>query len=761
MGNDNNDKSDNHSLHGHERIICHFDLDAFYVACERELNPSALLGVPVAVSQYNPYGELRETSSEEVDRRLIVRPGGGGGGGQPVVDNGDANGSLIAVSYEARAASVRRNDRGRDAVKKCPDLCIVQVPVRHGKADLTMYRDASYRVLNKLVSSIKENPLLITTNEGDAASKIRVEKASIDEIYIDLTPAANAMAERVINERERLANKDSSTRSNSKHSENDEGYYYNNYWQEILSSSGVACCTTVGGVEDANENARAANALSKDELRRGSRWQVLDSSSESGGDATTDQGSRAWWQRDLRIEWTDMEIRLACGAALASRARSDVTSFFATAKANDDGTTTGNNNKRGEIFTLSAGISSNKTLAKLASGLKKPNRQTLVDPTNPDSLRKLFHPLPIGRIRGLGGKLGAEVSEKLCASTVGDIAKLSLADIERHYPQSPEDETARFLFNISRGICTEEVSDRTTAKSIACSKTFRNHLALDPTNEAEMRRWTGELCEELAERLSLDRKDNHRTPKLFVVSVKLGKENHVSRSSQAPRAHERFTDEALKLIRQIVGSSSSKIEGLGMSASSFVEVADESSSILAAFSRVSAKSQEGSSPAARSVAQKKKVSKLGSLKTLWYQSHNGKDGSRESPGEAEIDPDILSQLPPSIRSELTLSSQQHECIPTTSIVGRPEKKSGMERWLVQNDGTGSSVTKERTKLYSAGESRSNTRLRWDDIDQETLMELPADIRDAVIRDMKVSTSNFERQAKKPKKGIASFFAPAK
>lgn len=32
------------------RIVLHFDVDAMYVACERELNPD-LRGVPVGVSQ--------------------------------------------------------------------------------------------------------------------------------------------------------------------------------------------------------------------------------------------------------------------------------------------------------------------------------------------------------------------------------------------------------------------------------------------------------------------------------------------------------------------------------------------------------------------------------------------------------------------------------------------------------------------------------------------------------------------------------------
>lgn len=743
------------------RVVAHFDLDAFYVGCERELNPTALLNVPVAVSQYNPYGTLRETSSGEVDKRLIVRPG------KPV--DGDTNGSLIAVSYEARAASVKRNDRGRDAVRKCPTLRIVQVPVRHGKADLSMYRDASYRVLNKLVKSIKDNAL---TKGG--ADKIRVEKASIDEIYIDLTRVANEMAERVTEERDRCSGQGltSAATAEANDGSNDDEKTSSapgsSHWQELLYSFGASNCTTVGGVEETNANALAANALSKDELRRGSHFQVLDSTS-----ASIDACSRAWWQRDL-AEWSDLELRLACGAALASRARSDVAKHFA-AKA-DDGS-------EGETFTLSAGISTNKTLSKLASGMKKPNRQTLISPDD-DALQKLFHPLPIGRIRGLGGKFGVEVSEKLGVATVGDVAKLPIADIERHYPPSPDDETAQFLFNISRGICTEEVDDRTLAKSIGCGKTFRNHLALDPSNEQEMQKWAGELCGELTERLEVDRRENLRTPKLFGVSVHMSdKARSSSKSTATPRAYEKYTETATKLISQIVGSSRSKIEGLTVFVSSFVEVADESSSIMAAFGRAPKAAEEFSQKASsRVVFKKKEKERKGSLKTLWSHSENvdnsnesssevdkeGASSDRERSGANEdddddIDPDVLSQLPPSIQAEIRLSRGANKN-------AKPEEKNGINSWLSQ---TGSFSGGERSKegmakrpTTTADESRASEPFALpnaSDIDQQTLAELPADIREAVMRDIAVSTStrspHRQHQGNKRKR-IDSFFAPA-
>jgi DNA polymerase eta len=62
----------------------------------------------MAVVQYNP-NDPKEIGIDE-DRRMD-----------------DSDGSLIAVSYEARAAGVKRQMRGREAKKACPDLILVQV----------------------------------------------------------------------------------------------------------------------------------------------------------------------------------------------------------------------------------------------------------------------------------------------------------------------------------------------------------------------------------------------------------------------------------------------------------------------------------------------------------------------------------------------------------------------------------------------------------------------------------------------------------
>ncbi|XP_022006937.1 DNA polymerase eta isoform X1 [Helianthus annuus] len=122
------------------RIIAHVDMDCFYVQVEQRKQPR-LRGQPTAVVQYNSW------------------KGGG----------------LIAVGYEARKDGVKRSMRGNEAKKVCPQIQLVQVPMARGKADLTIYRNAGSEVVSIL------------------ARKGRCERASIDEVYLDLTDAAETM----------------------------------------------------------------------------------------------------------------------------------------------------------------------------------------------------------------------------------------------------------------------------------------------------------------------------------------------------------------------------------------------------------------------------------------------------------------------------------------------------------------------------------------------------------------------------------------
>ncbi|XP_062587283.1 DNA polymerase eta-like [Saccostrea cucullata] len=118
-----------------ERVIALVDMDCFYVQVEQRLHPETK-GLPCAVVQYKKW------------------KGGG----------------IIAVGYEARAKGVTRNMWGDDAKAKCPNIHFFRVPEVRGKADLTKFREAGAEVI------------AVLSKFSDC-----VERASIDEAYIDLT----------------------------------------------------------------------------------------------------------------------------------------------------------------------------------------------------------------------------------------------------------------------------------------------------------------------------------------------------------------------------------------------------------------------------------------------------------------------------------------------------------------------------------------------------------------------------------------------
>jgi nucleotidyltransferase/DNA polymerase involved in DNA repair len=753
-----------------DRIIAHFDLDAFYVACERELNPFLLLHQPVAVSQYNPHGTLTETHSSQVDQRIVAKP--------PHDANSrkaDGNGSMIAVSYEARAAGVQRGDRGRDAIQKCPHLYIVQVPVKRGKADLTMYRNASTRIMDVLVSN-----LLSGIGEGGIGpfqrSDIKVEKASIDEIYIDLTIPCTLMMEQIHNN---ATAKDDSPRSE-------------NIWRHVMNYGSDIGCTTVGGIETMSKATLAANGLSKDQLRKGSKLQMLEQAENGCGawknSTVLDEGSQTWWNRPIP-EWTTTEVCLACGTALAAKARGAVRAHFRIPNEAKVDTTDpavgGGGGTDNNIFTLSGGISTNKTLAKLASGLKKPNRQTLINPMDQYALITLFHPLPIARLRGLGGKFGTHIGQVLDVKTVRDLSNVPLTILESTFPPSPEDDgvsTAQFLFDIARGICIEDVSERTVDKSMSSGKTFRGPLAFPASKEELVRRWITDLCEGLIERLEVEEHDNCRSPTLMVLSTKLKhvKAHSISRSSRAPKHFRDYVPVALKLFQQMTSARKSDLVfGLTVSATNFMDIATGYSSIEGAFGRTK-KSQSQDDVKVKQLHPFKKSgkrplpsfrSKSKILNTL-DKSFAESIVKRNSEGEEEtvvladnsehaprskseefsfdtIDKDVFSQLPQSIQSEIRSSS-------VSQTLNSTEKKDSIENWFIKRNEEKPQNTPSTKKLKSCskyGKNDNPVNYLSEEVDPSVVAELPFDIQAMIRRDLRQQQKD-QRQIKK----LDSFFA---
>uniref|UniRef100_A0A8C6RVX1 DNA polymerase eta n=1 Tax=Nannospalax galili TaxID=1026970 RepID=A0A8C6RVX1_NANGA len=375
---------------GQDRVVALVDMDCFFVQVEQRENPH-LRNKPCAVVQYKSW------------------KGGG----------------IIAVSYEARAFGVTRNMWADDAKKLCPDLLLAQVRESRGKANLTKYREASVEVM-EIMSHFAV-----------------IERASIDEAYIDLTSAVQ----------ERL--------------------------QKLQGQPISADLLPTTYIEGLPQGPTTEEAIQKEEMRKQGLLQWLDS---------------------LQIDnTTSPDLQLTVGAVIVEEMRAAI--------------------EQQTGFQCSAGISHNKVLAKLACGLNKPNRQTLV---SHGSVPQLFSQMPIRKIRSLGGKLGASVIKILGVEYMGELTQFTESQLQNHFGEK----NGSWLYAMCRGIEHDPVKPRQLPQTIGCSKNFPGKTALATREHVQW--WLLQLALELEERLTKDRNDNDRVATQLAVSVRVQGDRRLS-----------------------------------------------------------------------------------------------------------------------------------------------------------------------------------------------------------------------------------------
>eukprot|EP00884_Botryococcus_braunii_P006782 jgi/Botrbrau1/16104/Bobra.7_2s0069.1 len=351
------------------RVIVHLDLDCFYCQVEQK-RLGIPTSIPVAVQQWE---------------------------------------GLIAVNYAARAAGITRHMRVGEARQKCPELRTVHVETIGGngsaldeeqgqqaadrssqKACLNRYRRASSEIIAVLHSVCPQAPL---------------EKASIDEVYMDVTAEVD----------------------------------------QELQERGAA------GITDEALAGFSFNSV------------VLEGPLDIG---------------------SEFERRLAVGAGLACRLRGAVFQQLG--------------------YTMSGGIASNKLLAKIGSGMHKPNQQTVVPPR---AVLGLMKDLPLRKLRNFGGKLGEELQALGCA-TAGQVAELPKQELEAHFGSQ---RAAAILASVN-GLSNDPVQARERPKSLLVAKSF------EQTSKREtVHKWMGVLAEELSIRLIDDAAQFERHPRTFTL----------------------------------------------------------------------------------------------------------------------------------------------------------------------------------------------------------------------------------------------------
>jgi DNA polymerase-4 len=156
-------------------------------------------------------------------------------------------------------------------------------------------------------------------------------------------------------------------------------------------------------------------------------------------------------------------------------------------------------------LTASAGIASNKFLAKVASDWNKPNGQKVI---RPEEVAHFVKELPIEKILGVG-KVTASRMHKMGLKTCGDLQTLSVSELTNHFGS-----WGVKLYDYSRGIDHRTVKTNQERKSLSVETTFREDLK----NLSDIERELKELYADWLERLN--RTGGHEKIKSAFVKVK-------------------------------------------------------------------------------------------------------------------------------------------------------------------------------------------------------------------------------------------------
>lgn len=139
-------------------------------------------------------------------------------------------------------------------------------------------------------------------------------------------------------------------------------------------------------------------------------------------------------------------------------------------------------------LTASIGVAPNKLIAKIASDMDKPEGLVVVEP---DEVESFLHPLPVGRLWGVGEKT-EDVLARLGVKTVGDLAGFDRRELARRFGKHGE-----HMWALAHGWDDRPVKPREEAKSVG-----REHTFEEDTRDAELIASTlMGLCEDVARRL--------------------------------------------------------------------------------------------------------------------------------------------------------------------------------------------------------------------------------------------------------------------
>ena len=206
-------------------------------------------------------------------------------------------------------------------------------------------------------------------------------------------------------------------------------------------------------------------------------------------------------------------------------------------------------------LTISIGVSTSKSVSKIASGINKPDGLTVVRPGDEISF---LHPLPIEVVWGIGPK-SSEKLHNLSINTVGDLSAQPIKVLSDIFGSN-----AMYIKNIANGVDLRPVITQRERKSISSETT----LLVDTSDRGDLTEIVMRLSGQVAD--SLIQKDiRGRT-----VKLKLKRSNFTTLTRQKTllekvQISSEITESALELLNYELKNSDEKYRLIGVGVSGF------------------------------------------------------------------------------------------------------------------------------------------------------------------------------------------------
>jgi DNA polymerase-4 len=207
-------------------------------------------------------------------------------------------------------------------------------------------------------------------------------------------------------------------------------------------------------------------------------------------------------------------------------------------------------------LTASAGVSINKFVAKVASGMQKPDGLTFI---HPEKIEAFMEQLPVEKFHGIG-RVTAEKMNKAGLFTGADLKKLSLEELLKNYGKP-----GNFYYNIVRGIDDRPVESDRETKSVSAEDTFSEDTIDFVQMDAELEKIAGILFKRLEKYELFGR--------TITLKVKYHDFRIISRSKTFPERIEEldFIVQTSKQLLRQTEAGTKKIRLLGIGVSGFEE----------------------------------------------------------------------------------------------------------------------------------------------------------------------------------------------